>query len=95
MVVVVGCIDVGLICDLWWWWVVLLVVSRIGVGPICDFVAVGLFCGVVWVCWLCCVGGGCAVLPFFYFYFFYQLLWFVVVAGGATVEVCRWLLLLC
>ena len=57
---------------------------------------VGLFCGVLWVCfmvamglfvvavlfWWCYVGVG---LCFFFFFFFVQLLGFVVVAGGPTV----------
>ena len=36
-------------------------VTRFGFGGFrclvgADFVVVGLFCGVLWVCWCCCVG---------------------------------------
>ena len=58
---------------IWDWWV-----SAFGCGfqhlAVADFVAVGLFCGVLWICFvvavgllvmLCwCLGGGCAAIFF-------------------------------
>ena len=57
-----------------------------GVLAVADFVAVGLFCGVLWVCWCCYIGALVVVVLHF---FFLAMNWWPVVVMVVVVAVAN------